>query len=192
VANFTATPTTGQAPLLVAFTDASTGNVTSRTWSFGDGGTSTAVNPSHTFSAGTFTVTLTVNGPGGSDVETKTNLITVSPPPTGELVLQAPVPGTSGTHNSFRVTGATPNSVVGFYIGTTLGSSLISRPGCPLGVPIGLASSGRRPLGTARANALGVTTLSVHVPAGAAGRTFLIQAVDEVKCQASNLVTEVF
>ncbi len=68
VAGFTRVPSGGGfAPLNVNFTDASAGTITSRAWTFGDGGTSTAENPSHTYGAGLFTITLTVTGPGGSD-----------------------------------------------------------------------------------------------------------------------------
>jgi PKD repeat protein len=82
VANFVGSPTSGNVPLTVNFTDLSTGDITSRSWTFGDTGTSTAQNPSHTYSsAGTYPVSLTVTGPGGSDVETKTNYITVANPP---------------------------------------------------------------------------------------------------------------
>ncbi|MBU1319037.1 MAG: S8 family serine peptidase [candidate division Zixibacteria bacterium] len=80
VANFSGSPTSGTVPLTVNFTDLSTGSVTSWSWTFGDGGTSTAQNPSHQYtSANTYTVSLTVTGPGGSDGETKTNYITVNP-----------------------------------------------------------------------------------------------------------------
>jgi uncharacterized delta-60 repeat protein len=90
VANFSGTPTTGNRPLTVQFTDASTGNITSRSWTFGDGGTSTAQNPSHAYNAtGTYTVSLTVTGPGGSDTETKTGYIVVTEAP--------PVANFSGT-----------------------------------------------------------------------------------------------
>jgi PKD repeat protein len=83
VAAFTGSPTSGCAPLTVNFTDQSTGSITSWSWTFGDGGSSTSQNPSHQYtSAGNYTVTLTVTGPGGSDGETKTNYITVSVPPT--------------------------------------------------------------------------------------------------------------
>jgi len=59
VASFTGTPTTGAAPLPVNFTDASTGTISSRTWTFGDGATSTAANPAHTYAAaGTYSVNL--------------------------------------------------------------------------------------------------------------------------------------
>jgi PKD repeat protein len=80
VAQFSGSPTSGTVPLTVNFTDLSTGSVTSWSWTFGDGGTSTVQNPSHQYtSTGTFTVSLTVTGPGGSDGETKNNYITVNP-----------------------------------------------------------------------------------------------------------------
>src|SRR6185437_5425401 len=45
----------------------SDGTISSRSWTFGDGGTSTATNPSHTYAAsGTYTVTLTVTDNGGA------------------------------------------------------------------------------------------------------------------------------
>ncbi|MGJ0483856.1 MAG: LamG-like jellyroll fold domain-containing protein [Methylomicrobium sp.] len=78
-ANFSATPTSGVAPVTVNFTDASTGSITGRSWNFGDGSTSTEVNPSHTYSAaGSYTVSLTVTGPGGSDTQTNSNFISAS------------------------------------------------------------------------------------------------------------------
>jgi PKD repeat protein len=80
-AQFTAAPTSGDKPLTVQFTDSSTGQIASRSWTFGDGGTSTAQSPSHQYTvAGDYTVSLTVTGPGGSDTETKTNYIHVSEP----------------------------------------------------------------------------------------------------------------
>ena len=82
VADFSGSPTSGPAPLTVAFTDNSTGNITSRSWNFGDSGNSSLVDPSHTYTtAGTYTVNLTVTGPGGSDTVSKTNYITVTEPP---------------------------------------------------------------------------------------------------------------
>jgi len=81
VANFVGSPTSGNAPLTVQFTDQSTGGPTSWSWTFGDGGTSTAQNPSHQYTAGgNFTVSLTVSNAGGSDSETKTNYIVVTSP----------------------------------------------------------------------------------------------------------------
>lgn len=51
--------------LRVVFTDASTGDIASRSWDFGDGNTSTAQNPTRTFAVGTFTVELTVTDNAG-------------------------------------------------------------------------------------------------------------------------------
>ncbi|MFZ9935789.1 MAG: DUF1566 domain-containing protein [Luteolibacter sp.] len=79
VAGFTGTPVSGTAPLTVNFTDASTGTITSRLWDFGDGATSTATNPSHTYtSTGSFTASLTVTGASGSDTLTRSGYVTVS------------------------------------------------------------------------------------------------------------------
>jgi PKD repeat protein len=79
VANFTGTPLSGTAPLVVNFTNTSTGSPTSWSWTFGDGGTSTAQNPSHTYTAaGTYTVSLTATNACGSDGETKTSYISVT------------------------------------------------------------------------------------------------------------------
>jgi PKD repeat protein len=79
VADFSADPTTGTAPLAVNFTDLSTGSITDWAWDFGDGGTSTEQNPTHTYNTpDTYTVSLTVTDPGGSDTETKIDYITVS------------------------------------------------------------------------------------------------------------------
>ncbi len=83
VADFTGTPTSGTEPLSVTFTDTSNGIVSSWLWDFGDTTTSTEQNPFHVYNAaGTYTVSLTVTGPGGTDSETKTAYITVSETPT--------------------------------------------------------------------------------------------------------------
>ena len=79
-ADFSANPTNGPAPLVVTFTDMSTGTITNRLWDFGDGGTSGDINPSHSYtSAGVYSVSLTDSGPYGTDTKTQPNLITVSP-----------------------------------------------------------------------------------------------------------------
>ncbi len=73
-ADFSATPLSGAAPLNVTFTDLSTSllGITSWTWAFGDGGTSSAQNPTHMYSdTGHYTVTLTVVDACGDDEETK-------------------------------------------------------------------------------------------------------------------------
>jgi len=76
-ANFTASPTSGTAPLAVDF-DASgssdpDGSITSYNWTFGDGSTGTGVTTSHTYNtAGTYTVSLTViDGQGATGSTTR-------------------------------------------------------------------------------------------------------------------------
>jgi PKD repeat protein len=82
VASFTGSPTAGSAPLSVTFTDSSTGQITTWAWTFGDNSGSSAQHPQHTYAnAGTYTVMLTVNGPGGSNTATKQGYITVAVPP---------------------------------------------------------------------------------------------------------------
>lgn len=79
-ANFSGTPTSGDAPLSVSFTNQSTGTFSSSAWSFGDGATSSSSNPSHTYSnPGTYSVSLTVSGVQGPDTETKSAYVTVTP-----------------------------------------------------------------------------------------------------------------
>ncbi len=73
VADFIGSPTSGKEPLDVAFSDASTNSPTSWLWEFGDGSTSTDQNPVHTYSAGTYTVNLTVSNADGSDKVVKTD-----------------------------------------------------------------------------------------------------------------------
>lgn len=84
IADFSGAPTIGIAPLDVNFTDLSQNPVTTWSWDFGDGNTSTQQNPLNTYTdPGTYTVMLSVTGPGGNDSETKTDYITVDyAPPT--------------------------------------------------------------------------------------------------------------
>ena len=82
----------------VAFSDASTdsdGTIVARQWTFGDGATSTATNPSHSYAAnGTYTVTLTVTDDDGATAS-RSNVVTVGAnlalnrPATGSIVCNA-------------------------------------------------------------------------------------------------------
>jgi len=51
------------------------GSPTSWSWNFGDGGTSTVQNPTHTFGAGTYQVSLTASNAGGSNMKTQTVVV---------------------------------------------------------------------------------------------------------------------
>ncbi len=82
----TSTLTNGFAPLTVVFTNTATGSITNWVWNFGNGTIITNTTGgivTNTFAAGgTYTVILTVRGPGGSSSVTNTNFIVASPKPT--------------------------------------------------------------------------------------------------------------
>lgn len=82
-ADFSATPLSGCAPLVVHFTDQSTGNPNSWTWDLGNSTFSVIQNPSVTyFNPGTYTIKLVVrNAAGNADSLTKTAFITVNARP---------------------------------------------------------------------------------------------------------------
>lgn len=77
IAEFVGSPTVGQTPLKVSFTDNSAGSgIESWIWDFGDGAQTTEQNPSHIYNKeGIFSVKLTVSNASGADIEIKTNLI---------------------------------------------------------------------------------------------------------------------
>ncbi|OPX70831.1 MAG: PKD domain protein [Methanoregulaceae archaeon PtaB.Bin009] len=70
----------GLPPLLVNFTDLSTGEPTSWAWLFGDSGTSALQHPSHTYNTGNWTVNLTVSNLEGMNSTSKPFYIQVGVP----------------------------------------------------------------------------------------------------------------
>lgn len=86
LAFFTVDVESGTAPLTVTFSNASVGPATSIEWDLGNGTTSTEKNPDHVYTvAGSYTVQLTVRGPGGIDTVARRDLITVQPGPPASL-----------------------------------------------------------------------------------------------------------
>lgn len=78
VASFTASPLSGCAPLVVNFTDNSTGGATAWNWNLGNGTQSSLQNPSTTYiNPGTYSITLTVSNATGTNTIVKTAYITV-------------------------------------------------------------------------------------------------------------------
>jgi parallel beta-helix repeat protein len=109
VTSFTTNRTSGSTPLTVQFNDTSTNSPTSWYWIFGDGGTSTAQNVTHTYnSVGTYTVNMSASNAGGTSWSNVTNKITVLP--------QAPVVSFTATPTS----GGAPLPVS--FIDTSSGS----------------------------------------------------------------------
>ena len=88
-AMFSATPTTGDAPLNVSFNGSTSsdpdGTIVSYAWNFGDGNTSTGTTTSHTYTTpGTYTASLTVTDDDGA-TGVDNIIITVNTPPVGPL-----------------------------------------------------------------------------------------------------------
>ena len=76
VANFTAKQT---GLLTVQFNDMSLNEISGRTWTFGDGSTSTDANPTHTYAAaGTYAVNLTVSNADGTNATSKKITVTAT------------------------------------------------------------------------------------------------------------------
>lgn len=78
-ADFNATQTTASCPATIQFNDASTNIPQNWFWNFGDGGTSTQMNPMHTYAQpGQYSVKLKVTNTLGQDSIVKTNYITIT------------------------------------------------------------------------------------------------------------------
>jgi PKD repeat protein len=81
VADFIGTPTSGDVPLIVSFTDLSSGDTTSWLWNFGDGASSSDPNPTHEYlTPGIFTVSLQISNSEQIDIEEKQDYVTVDGP----------------------------------------------------------------------------------------------------------------
>jgi gliding motility-associated-like protein len=89
-AGFSATPVSGCAPLLVNFTDASSGNPDQWEWDLGNGTISYFQHPSVTyFNPGTYTIRLTIKKGTASATVTKTQYITVHAAPAIDFTTSA-------------------------------------------------------------------------------------------------------
>jgi len=123
--SFSASPTNGEAPLVVTFTDASSGNITNRFWDFGDGQTTNTIASSleHTYGlAGTYTISLTVSGLGGSNTDTESNYVSATnPPPPVAAFSASPTSGAAALPVTFTdaSTGNVTNHLWDFGDGAT-------------------------------------------------------------------------
>jgi PKD repeat protein len=123
-ADFSSDRTAGNVPMPVQFTDRSVGEITSWAWNFGDGSTSSAQNPLHTYtSGGRFTVSLAVSGPGGSNAMVKLDHIVANVP--GALDVDFVADVTSGSaplrvrFRAINVSGQALTGTFDFGDGTT-------------------------------------------------------------------------
>jgi len=151
------TPTTGNAPLAVTFTGSATGGAApyAYSWTFGDGTTSTAQNPSHTYTtAGTYSATLTVTD-GSAPRQSATSSVSITASPIAGTAPGAPT-GLTATAGSTQVslswTAPASNGGVNItayrvYRGTTSGGeTLVTTGGCSgLGNVLSCSDTGLTP-----------------------------------------------
>ncbi len=131
VASASASPTMGQAPLLVYFTGSSSTDdeaITSYMWDFKDGFTSAVPDPAHTFTtAGTYEVELTVwDEEGLTDMALVS--ITVDPPPNEApvaVVSATPVSGNAPLRVRFNGEGSYDDTAITVYT-WSLGDGTVS------------------------------------------------------------------
>jgi PKD repeat protein len=141
--SFSASPRTGGLPLMVSFRD-TTPNAAGyqSTWNFGDGATSSDVDPVHTYGhAGSYTVTLTLRNAYGASSHSEPAYITVDPtminvPVVGRyLVSDAPSPAAAiaGEFDPYPpLASSAAGSVVFSTAGYTIGRGYLAADVPPL------------------------------------------------------------
>ncbi|MBO7652348.1 MAG: PKD domain-containing protein, partial [Bacteroidales bacterium] len=131
VADFTGTPTTILERESVTFTNNSQYAATCL-WNFGDGETSTEMNPVHTYmTPGTYTVTLRVENNLGNNTKTRTNYITVNPntnPPIADFVASVTEINMGGSVTFTDLTANIPTSWSWTFDGGTPATSTEQNP----------------------------------------------------------------
>jgi PKD repeat protein len=204
--SFNASPTNGQAPLTVTFTDTSTGTITNRFWNFGNGVTTNTSATSFSIvypAAGTDTVSLTVSGPFGTDTLTRPGsiLIFTNSPPT--VAITSPANGASFIAPATITIQATASDSDGsvtnvqFFDGNT---SLGNRSSSPFNLSVSLAVGSHAltaiasdNLGATKATPLPVTvTVTTNSPPAIAitsptnGASFIAPATITIQAAASD------
>ena len=107
-------PYSGTPGAAIAFSSAGStdpdGTISAYAWTFGDGSTSTAANPSHAYTAaGSYTVTLKVTDNAGAASAISSTTATITAPPVNQAPTakaNGPYSGTTGTAISFSSAGS--------------------------------------------------------------------------------------
>ncbi len=105
--SFTVEPLLPAVSQKVSFNSTSTGVIDDYFWDFGDGGTASGPNVTHSYAkAGTFAVNLTTRGPAGLGTSCNPISLKVSKKPGQRLqvAIQGPAAGQEGSPRSFRAT----------------------------------------------------------------------------------------
>ena len=148
---FTSNPAPANAGEAVTFTDTSLNRPIAWSWNFGDGGTATAQNPTHTFaSAGVYKVTLTATNLAGSAESSRLVFVGGS---TG-----SPAAGGTGGANIWYIPASARAAGLNNTQWTT-DAVIFNRSGVPAQVYLAFLSAGRSNLG-------GDPTSVLSIPAG--------------------------
>jgi PKD repeat protein len=176
---FTASPTNGQAPLTVSFTapgvDGQSNAITNWNWNFGDGSTSAAQNPSHTYTnAGAYSPALmATNNLGGPLTGLGPALITATNPPFNSgLVLNGSFE--TGDFTGWTVSGS-PSNTINVFVDNGSGSEIAPHSGNYLAAlgPVGSLSYLSQPLLTSAGTAY-LLSFWLDSPDGRAPNEFLV------------------
>ena len=89
--------------------------------------------------------------------------------------------------NTFATINATPNSKANFVGGSAAGSTIFNVPNCGA-IAMDVGGNTRR-LGFDTANGAGENDLMRVIPAGQAGNTQFVQAIDQATCTKSNVLS---
>ncbi|WP_412063676.1 M36 family metallopeptidase [Rubrivirga sp. IMCC45206] len=113
--------------LACQFTDASAdadGSIASHAWTFGDGGSSTATNPAHTYgAAGTYTASLTVTDNDGATASTSQSVTVSTGPPPASIDLTVTMTGGRRPKAQLRWSPADGGKVDVFRNGSRIGTT---------------------------------------------------------------------
>ncbi|MEO8378943.1 MAG: PKD domain-containing protein [Acidobacteriota bacterium] len=172
VAAFTVSPASGTAGVTnFTFTDQSSGSISSRLWSFGDGVTSSLAAPAHVYPlSGQYTITLTVSGSGGSSSTSR--IVTVSGALNAQFGWTPANPTTSDTIQFSDQSGGAPTGWAwSFGDGTTSGQQNPSKK-------YSVQGTYNVTLTVSRNGATAASTRSVTVSGSTPGTTAVMAAFD--------------
>ena len=168
-------PITGNAPFTVHFDDISSGEISSRTWEFGDGEISTEQDPVHIYSdPGLFDVKLTVSGQNGASSNLVPELVNVTEgtDPTAGFVIE----DIDTANNKLRKTGDNIGNLENATAATVERSVTVNfkdRSSSPVGEIIS------RVWDFGDGTALSADTDPVHVYVGEVGDAFSVSLIVE-------------
>ncbi len=116
-ADFSASVVKGCSPLVVQFTDLSTGDATSWFWDFGNGTTSSLQNPVATYTAGgNYSVRLIIKNASGQNYEQKNNYITVYTTPEAGFYISSGDSGCAPLQTAFKDSSNSLNTTISTWL----------------------------------------------------------------------------